>query len=491
MDAISLKEILARGVQEKPVTAKGWIRYLRKQSKQAFGHMFDGSSFEDLQIVFLRDQLEPEIWMQVKTLDPGSSVEITGIMVDSPAKGQKYELKVTGMIVHGKCNQEEYPMIPKKGFTMDYMRQHLHLRFRPKVMQCIFRIRATLDFATHVFFRKHGYLRLHTPLITKSDCEGAGETFEVSSLSRWKNSIAHADAEAEAAMTAEQKKAREAELEAKKFFFGQKAYLTVSGQLDGEAGACGMCKIYTFGPTFRAENSNTSRHLAEFWMIEPEMAFMELKEDMEVAQAYVQFCLAMVIDEHRDDLEYLEKTQEGGEGLVKRLETIRDSEFPRVSYTQAIEMLQAEVAKGVEFEESEIKWGMDMASEHEKHLVKMHGDQPIIVHGYPSDIKAFYMHENEPDAEGRHTVAAMDMLVPGIGELIGGSQREIRLDVLTDKMKKVGLDLKAYSDYLDLRRYGNVPHSGFGLGFERLVMLATATHHIRDVIPFPRAVGLI
>lgn len=486
----SIKNILLQGIQEKSVTAKGWIRYLRKQSKQVFGHMYDGSTFEDLQLVFIRDELEPEIWKLVKSLDNGSGVEVSGIIVNSPAKGQKYELKVINIIMHGKCDMNTYPLIPKKGYTMDYLRQYQHLRFRTKVMQCIFRIRSTLDFATHSFFHTQGYVRLHTPLITNSDCEGAGETFEVSSLSRYKNSLKHELENNLSPKTEQEKKDHEAELEAKKFFFGQKAYLTVSGQLDGEAGACGMGKIYTFGPTFRAENSNTSRHLAEFWMVEPEMAFMDLKEVMKVAQIYIQTCIATILEKHRGDLEHLEKIQENPK-LITSLESIRDNDFPQISYTDAICMLQEQIEKGViEFEENNIQWGMDMASEHEKHLVKMFGT-PIIVYNYPSEIKAFYMHENEPDAQGRHTVAAMDMLVPGIGELIGGSQREVRLDVLEKKMQHIGLDLEEYSNYLDLRRYGNVPHSGFGLGFERLVMLATGTRHIRDVVPFPRAVGLI
>lgn len=490
-DFEQVKQILETG-SGRTVTARGWFRYLRKQSKQIFGHLYDGSSHTDLQCVFLKTNLPEETWNMAKSMDNGSCVELVGDMVDSPARGQDYELIVKELILYGQCDMSEYPLVPKKGFTFDYYRQFLHLRPRVKVMQSIMRIRATLDYATHEFFRKNGYLRLHTPCITASDCEGAGETFEVNSLSRYKMSLRHHATELEEAQSEDERKRLESALEAKKFFFGQPAFLTVSGQLDAEAYACGMGRVYTFGPTFRAENSNTYRHLAEFWMIEPEMAFMTLKEDMEVAQAYVQYCLQKVLEEHREDLIFLEEKQENGAGLIERLERICQSDFPRVSYTSAIELLQTEVEKGVEFDENEIMWGMDLASEHEKHLVSVCFDgQPIVVHGYPSKIKAFYMHENEPDEQGRETVAAMDMLVPGIGELIGGSQREVRTDILEEKMKKAGLEVEQYRDYLDLRRYGNVPHSGFGLGFERLVMLATATHHIRDVIPFPRAVALI
>lgn len=494
MNCPLIRDLLATGLSPdgEAVVAKGWFRYLRKQSHQVFGHLYDGSCFTDLQCVFIKADLEDSVWQSVKGLDNGSSVEVTGVMVESPAKGQDYELKATGLVVHGQCDMSEYPLVPKKGFTLEYYRQFLHLRSRARMIQCIMRIRSTLDFAIHEFFQREGYLRLHSPLITASDCEGAGETFEVGTLSLYKRGLEHEQG-LPPPKDEDERKVREAALEARKLFFGVPAYLTVSGQLDAEAYACGMGRVYTFGPTFRAETSNTYRHLSEFWMIEPEMAFMELAEDMQVAQLMVQFCLNRVLERHQQDLEFLEQKQDDGVGLRSRLQKIVDcQEFPRVSYTHAIDLLQAEVAKGVEFEESDIRWGMDLASEHEKHLVSVcYQGQPIIVHGYPSEIKAFYMHENELDDEGRATVAAMDMLVPGIGELVGGSQREIRVDVLEAKMKKVGLEVKQYREYLDLRKYGNVPHSGFGLGFERLVMLATATHHIRDVIPFPRAAGLI
>lgn len=479
--------------QDKKLTAQGWFRYIRKQKNQAFAALSDGTSFQKLQCVFLKKSLPDDLWQTIIGLDNGSSVQVTGTLIESPAKGQTHELQVETLVVFGQCDQDEYPLSFKKGFKMDHLRQYLHLRARVEIIQCIMRIRSTLDYATHQFFQQQGYLRLHTPLITSSDCEGAGEVFEVSSDSRYKMSLM-AEPQRDPPKSEQEKKDREAALEAKRLFFGKKAFLTVSGQLDGESYATAMSRIYTFGPTFRAENSVTYRHLAEFWMIEPEMAFMDLFQNMQVAQDYVQFCVQQVLEKHQDDLKFLEQKQENpsgglsGEGLVDRLTRIAESDFPRVSYTRAIELLQPHATK---FEEQEIVWGMDMASEHEKFLVDHCFDgQPIIVYNYPSAIKSFYMYENDPDDQGRKTVAAMDMLVPGIGELIGGSQREDRYPLLLEKIKAAGLDPTDYQDYLDLRKYGNVPHSGFGLGFERLVMLATATHHIRDTIPFPRAVGL-
>lgn len=537
MDHLTIKEHLQQGPQKKDIIVHGWLRYLRKQSKMMFGHIYDGSSAEDLQLIIDRSQFSDQQWVELKKLDTGSAVKLIGLMVDSPKEGQKYELQVLNYIIYGQCDMSKYPLVPKKDYPADYVRRYPHLRPRIKVTQSRMRIRSALDLATHLFFQNNGYLRLHTPVITGNDCEGAGEVFEVKSDARWKmsyerikqqqsNEVQEAIVEtlenetnADQENTDQQQSKEELQsmieklnqtdqvldklskeerekLEEKRKFFGKTAFLTVSGQLDAESYACGMGKVYTFGPTFRAENSVTYRHLAEFWMIEPEMAFMDIHEDMEVAQAYVQFCLTYVLDNFRSDLEFLEKSQdtESALGLVARLESIVKSDFPRVTYTKAIELLKAEVAnKGLDiFENPEIEWGMDMASEHEKHLVKhCFNDQPIIVYQYPSAMKAFYMHENEPDEEGHQTVAAMDMLVPGIGELIGGSQREVRMDVLLKKMSDANLNPSDYQEYLDLREYGNVPHSGFGLGFERLVMLATGTHHIRDVIPFPRASGCI
>lgn len=499
MDQLSIKDLLQQGETSSTII-HGWVRYARKQSKLCFVHIYDGSSSEDLHCVFLREHFSPEIWNQIKKLNGGCSVRLEGKMVKSQGEGQDIELLVSGFICYGKCDLKTYPIVPKKDYTMQYLRQYPHLRFRSKTIQAITRIADTLAFATRSFYRTHGFIWLRTPLITASDCEGAGECFEISSDARHQMALAGEASreimriEAGEKLSDDDKQKRQVMIDAKKHFFGKQAFLTVSGQLDAESAACGLSKVYTFGPTFRAENSDTYRHLAEFWMVEPEMAFTELDGDMKLAQAYVQFCLQMVLDDHSDDLEYLEKNQtdDHSKGLIKRLKTICSASFPRVTYSEAIKLLQQEVKDGIEFEISEIVWGMDLKSEHEKHLVqKCFDGQPIIVHAYPSEIKAFYMHENEIDADQHKTVAAMDMLVPGIGELIGGSQREIRIDILLSKMEAAGLDPEDYKEYLDLRKYGNVPHSGFGLGFERLIMLATGTHHIRDVIPFPRAVGLI
>ena len=491
MQAHTIKTLLEVGSDLKDeIRICGWFRYLRKQSKQIFGQLYDGSSFTDLQCVFLKSDMEEEQWLKIKSADNGSGVQLFGLMIDSPKDGQKFELKVSKIIIFGLCDMSSYPLVPKKGFTLEYYRQHQHLRSRAKIVQSITRISATLDFATHLFFKKFGFLRLRTPLITSSDCEGAGEAFEVISDSRQKMATKILEKQLEEKPhDSKEIKLLKQKLEEKKHFFGKPAYLTVSGQLHAETYACGMGRVYTFGPTFRAENSNTSRHLAEFWMVEPEMPFFDLQDNMQLAEEYVQFCIREVLGQNIEDLEFLEKGI--SPGLMAQLSVIADNKFIREPYSKAILSLQEHVkSEKIVFEDNNIFWGMDLGSEHEKYLVNgIHGGIPVILFDYPSAIKSFYMKENEIDDQGHQTVAAMDILVSGIGELIGGSQRETDLITLLEKMKDKGLDPAEYGQYLDLRRFGNVPHSGFGLGFERLIMLVTGVTNIRDTIPFPRYVG--
>lgn len=489
-DIVSIKFL--KQVKDNSFTVNGWFRFIRKQSNQCFGQLYDGSCATDLQVVFLKKDIEEQCWATIKSCDNGASVQVTGQLVDSPGQGQKYELKATQIKIYGQCDATVYALSPKKGFTLEYLRQHPHLRSRTRIMQCVMRIRATLDFATHQFFRIRGFLRLHTPILTSNDCEGAGEVFSVQSDARYEMAK-RAEERAEPAQSDEERMDRILKLEAKRHFFGKPTYLTVSGQLNAETYACGMGPVYTFGPTFRAENSNTYRHLAEFWMIEPEVPFMDLHGDMQLAEDYVQYCIRAVLSENVDDLRFLEEKQ--SEGLINRLRVVADGSFVRCTYTEAVERLKQYVDEDrVVFEDNKIFWGMDLSSEHEKFLVDVVFEgRPVILFNYPSDIKSFYMTENPPDKEHpeRRTVAAMDVLISRIGELIGGSQRETDLEILLQKMQQKNLDPAEYREYLDLRRFGNVPHSGFGLGFERLVMLTTGITNIRDTIPFPRFVGKI
>ena len=430
------------------VSASGWIRTVRDQKSFAFVELNDGSCLANLQVIV-------EDRTVIDQLTTGTSITATGRLLESQGKNQAVELKASQVRILGPCSTERFPL-QKKRHTFEYLRTIAHLRPRTNTQGAVLRVRSALAFATHQFFQEQGFLYVHTPLITGSDCEGGGEMFRVTTLDPTKKSE-----------------------DFSKDFFGKPAYLTVSGQLEGEILATALSDVYTFGPTFRAENSNTSRHLAEFWMIEPEMAFADLKDDMQCAEKYLKYCVRYVLEHCREDLEFFDKFIENG--LVQRLQHVAESPFAHLTYTQAIETLQ-KAPKKFEFP---VAWGVDLQSEHERYLAEEHCKKPVILTDYPAQIKAFYMRANE---DGK-TVAAMDVLVPKIGELIGGSQREERLDVLEKKIAAVGLNRDDYWWYLELREFGSVPHAGFGLGFERLVLFTTGMENIRDVIPFPRFPG--
>lgn len=440
-------------------TVKGWIRTVRNQKAFTFIEINDGSTLSNLQAV-LTDSL-PHYSELVPQLATGASVAVTGKIVASPGKNQKVEMHAESLEIVGCCDPATFPL-QKKRHSFEFLRSIAHLRPRTNTQGAVARVRNKLAYATHQFFQQNGFLYVHTPIITAADCEGAGELFQVSTLNQDK-----------LPRTADGK------VDFSQDFFGKAAFLTVSGQLNGEIYATALSDVYTFGPTFRAENSNTSRHLAEFWMIEPEMAFADLKDNMECAEAYLKFTLQTVLNECPEEIEFFDQFVENG--LTKRLEHVLHTPFERVTYTEAIRLLE-KAPKAFEFP---VKWGCDLQSEHERYLAEELFKKPVIVTNYPKEIKAFYMRVDE---DGK-TVSAMDILVPKIGEIIGGSQREERLEVLEKKIKEAGLPLDAYWWYLELRKYGTVPHAGFGLGFERLVLFVTGLENIRDVIPFPRYPG--
>jgi len=408
---------------------------------------------------------ESKAYAVVKELLTGSAIAVRGVVVESQGKNQTVEVQADDVEVIGVADAS-FPL-QKKRHTFEYLRSIAHLRPRTNAIGAVARVRSVLAQATHSFFESQGFLYLHSPVITASDCEGAGEMFRVTTLP----TAGDDNPKAKVTNTDD--------------FFGKEAFLTVSGQLSAETYACALSDVYTFGPTFRAENSNTSRHLAEFWMIEPEMAFADLKDDMDNAEAFVKFVVTRALERCKSDLVFFDKFVE--KGLLAKLDNVLEKPFARVSYTEAIEILEAAIQKKKHKFEFPVEWGIDLATEHERYLAETHFKQPVFVYDYPAEIKAFYMRSNDKD-DGR-TVAATDLLVPGIGELIGGSQREERLDVLEAKMEALGLEKEVYWWYLDLRRYGSVPHSGYGLGFERLVQFVTGMDNIRDVIPFPRYPG--
>ncbi|ALS98543.1 asparagine--tRNA ligase [Lacimicrobium alkaliphilum] len=442
------------------VTVKGWVR-TRRDSKAglSFIALHDGSCFDPVQVIALNNL---ENYQQVQKLTTGCSVAVTGTVKASEGQGQALEIEATQIEVLGWVeNPDTYPMAAKR-HSVEFLREHAHLRPRTNVIGAVTRIRNCLSQAIHRFFHERGYFWISTPIVTASDCEGAGEMFRVSTLDMLNLP-----------------KDDKGQVDFSQDFFGKEAFLTVSGQLNVETFACAMSKVYTFGPTFRAENSNTSRHLAEFWMIEPEVAFADLSDIAHLAEDMLKYVFKAVLEERADDMAFF--AQRINKDAISRLEKVIDQDFVRMDYTDAINILQK---SGKKFE-FPVAWGVDLSSEHERYLAEEHVGAPIIMQNYPKDIKAFYMRINDDNK----TVAAMDVLAPGIGEIIGGSQREERLDVFDRRLEEMGLDKEDYSWYRDLRRYGTVPHSGFGLGFERLVAYVTGMQNVRDVIPFPRTPG--
>lgn len=458
MKKTKIKNILPSQIGQE-ITVCGWVRTVREQKTFTFVEVNDGSTLSNLQVIVDKDT--PHYAELVTQLSTGASLSVKGLLVESPGHKQKWELKASDVHIYGTCLGEEYPL-QKKRHSFEFLRTIAHLRPRTNTQGAVLRVRNALAFATHSFFQQRNFLYVHTPIITASDCEGGGQQFLVTTLDL-NRPPRHSDGA----------------VDFSKDFFGKPAYLTVSGQLNGETLACALSDVYTFGPTFRAENSNTSRHLAEFWMIEPEMAFADLADDMECAEAYLKFIIRYILENCVEDLEFFDAFIE--KGLITRLRHVAETPFEHLTYTKAIEIL-LKAGKSFEFP---VEWGCDLQSEHERYLAEEHCKKPVILTDYPQKIKAFYMRASD---DGK-TVAAMDILVPKIGEIIGGSQREERLDILETKIKQFGLEPEAYWWYLQLRQYGSVPHAGFGAGFERLVLFATGMENIRDVIPFPRFPG--
>jgi len=466
---VKIKEVLATEPQDQQIIVMGWVRTFRNNQ---FIALNDGSTNNNLQIVVELGLLDEATLKRITT---GASLKVTGNLIASLGKGQKMELKANHVEILGDSDPEKYPLQPKK-HSLEFLREIAHLRFRTNTFGAVFRVRHSLAFAIHKFFNDRSFVYLHTPIITASDAEGAGEMFRVTTLP-FDNTPRNEDGS----------------IDFKEDFFGKSTNLTVSGQLEGELGAMAFSDIYTFGPTFRAENSNTTRHLAEFWMIEPEMAFYDIEDNMNLAEEFIQYIIQYVLDNNTEDLEFLahrladeEKQKPQAEqsemGLIEKLRFVTENKFERTSYTEAINILLDSSAYKKKKFKFEVKWGIDLQSEHERYLVEKHFKKPVIVTGYPATIKAFYMRMND---DGR-TVAAMDILAPGIGEIVGGSQREERLDKLIQRMKDMHVPLEEMNWYLDTRRFGTVPHAGFGLGFERMVQFVTGMSNIRDVIPFAR-----
>ncbi len=446
----TVSQILASESPRASITVRGWVRTKRDSKSCSFLELTDGSCFKGLQAVVDAGLPCAELLPRILT---GASVQVVGALIASPAQGQKWELQVTDVKIFGEADAS-YPL-QKKGHTPEFLRTIAHLRPRTNWFGSVFRVRSKMAFAVHRFFQERGFFHVHTPIITSSDCEGAGEMFRVTTQ---KLNVAAKPEED---------------------FFGRPTYLTVSGQLQGEAFACALGNIYTFGPTFRAENSNTARHAAEFWMIEPEMAFSDLSADMTLAEENVRYLVQAMMMECPDELEFFNKFVD--KALITRLQQTLDKPFERISYTEAVELL---LKSGRAFEHP-VVWGEGLQTEHERFLAEEHVQGPVTIFNYPKAIKPFYMRQNDDE----RTVAAMDLLVPGIGEIVGGSQREERLDRLTAAMNAQGLDEETYRWYVDLRRYGSVPHAGYGMGFERLLMFVTGVSNIRDVVAFARTPG--
>ena len=468
---IKIKELLQSEKSGYEATVMGWVRTFRNNQ---FIALNDGSTNNNLQVVATLGLLDD---VTIKRITTGACIKAIGEVIPSLGKGQKVELKATSIEILGDSDAEKFPLQPKK-HSLEFLREIAHLRFRTNTFGAIFRVRHSLAFAVHKFFNDRGFVYLHTPIITASDAEGAGEMFKVTTLP----------------LDGTAPKQEDGSINFKEDFFGRSTNLTVSGQLEGELAAMAFSEIYTFGPTFRAENSNTTRHLAEFWMIEPEVAFNDLEDNMNLAEDFIKFIINYAIENNKEDLEFLSQRLEEEEkqkpqnersemGLLEKLNFVVSNDFERLTYTEAIEILkESNHNKKKKFQYLIEGWGVDLQSEHERYLVEKHFKKPVILTNYPKEIKAFYMRQND---DGK-TVAAMDILAPGIGEIVGGSQREERQDLLLQRMKEMHIPAEELDWYLDTRRFGACPHAGFGLGFERLVLFVTGMTNIRDVIPFPR-----
>ena len=458
MERTKIADIFNPALLGSDVCVKGWVRTRRGNKYVQFVALNDGSTIKNIQIVFDMAKFDEE---SLKPITTGAAICVTGKLVESMGKGQSCEVQAETLEVYGTADPDTYPL-QKKGHTLEFLREKAHLRMRTNTFGAVFRVRSMLAFAIHKFFQEKGFFYLHTPLITGSDCEGAGAMFQVTTLNL--NDLP---------------KTEDGTPDYSQDFFGKPTALTVSGQLEGELGATSLGAIYTFGPTFRAENSNTPRHLAEFWMIEPEMAFYDIKDNMDLAEEFIKYCINYALENAADDIQFLNDMYD--KGLIERLKKVVSQEFVRLPYTEGVEILEK---SGKKFE-FPVYWGADLQSEHERFLVEEHFKRPVILTDYPKEIKAFYMKQNE---DGK-TVRAMDVLFPAIGEIIGGSEREENYDKLLNRIEELNIPMKDMWWYLDTRRFGTVPHSGFGLGFERLVLFVTGMTNIRDVIAFPRTPG--
>jgi asparaginyl-tRNA synthetase len=475
-----IKDLLTSNPDGRTVTVCGWVRTMRDSKNLVFIQVNDGSCFANIQLTLDRNNPAPQADLdalnnELKRISTGASVKASGTIIPSPASGQAVEVTLVSLEVLGECSPENYPL-QKKATSMEFLRDIQHLRGRTNTFGAVFRMRSQMAFAVHSFFQERGFQYINAPEITCSDCEGAGEMFQVTTLSMEK--IAELGVKAgQGGMKIED---AHKIVDYSKDFFGKKASLTVSGQLEAETLATSLSRVYTFGPTFRAENSNTPRHLAEFWMIEPEMAFFDLEDDMDIQEEFVKYLLNWALTKCRKDLEFFDKRVQPG--LIESLEKVASAKFVRISYTDAIAKLEEAEKNGAKFDFKPY-WGCDIATEHERYLTEKIFGCPVMVFNYPKEIKSFYMKQNE---DGK-TVKAVDVLVPGIGELIGGSEREENYEKLLKVCEERNMDMSNYEWYLDLRRFGTVPHSGFGLGFERLMRYVTGMDNIRDVIPYPRA----
>ena len=457
MKRTKIIDLLSRKDFGAEVCVKGWVRTRRGSKSVNFIALNDGSTIKNVQVVADVEKFDAEM---LKLITTGACLSVEGTLVESQGAGQSVEIQATKIEVLGTCGAD-YPM-QKKGQSFEYMRQHAHMRLRTNTFGAVFRIRHNMAIAIHKYFHDHGFFYFNTPIITASDCEGAGQMFQVTTKNLY-----------------DLKKDKDGKIDYSDDFFGKTTSLTVSGQLEGELGATALGSIYTFGPTFRAENSNTPRHLAEFWMIEPEVAFNDITDNMDLAEDFIKYCVRWALDNCKDDLEFLNKMID--KTLLERLNFVVDHEFVRLTYTDGIKILEDAVKQGHKFE-FPVYWGVDLASEHERYLVEQHFKKPVILTDYPKEIKAFYMKMND---DGK-TVRAMDVLFPQIGEIIGGSEREESYDKLMARINELNIPMKDMWWYLDTRKFGTCPHSGFGLGFERLILFVTGMQNIRDVIPFPR-----